>query len=504
MRILVTDNIHINKKNFPSLFEAISSHEVFTTKITLAQISRYGCYEGDMKIQRLSREIKFTSPKVVAELSEHEINLLSLCESEMLTLLITKENFNPKVLDWKQESRIKYYLNEYPTELKLNLAAAKFWIRFWANEFENNPVMHASIVFSGSSTYQKAIIEFAKQTQCRNFVVEGTLSGRRFYFEEKYERIANNSDIKFNNVYQKCLATFSEKNIRRVHAKAINIYRDLENKNVTQPPSEGSVFFDNNGNTALILCQVLNDYALIEDMIYSIDIYKALINHLSQNGINVILKTHPWELQKSNLKTNFTYDTLRDFIDGLPLDQMKKVQIYSSRNIHDLFSASDFVVGINSQALLEAATFGFKSIQLGNAFFGNKGFTHDFVRSEGWGRLDEIFSDKHNGRLTIDEYEKFLNFSAAFFEAQTINVTSTGAHRIRHLLTEYKPIPLINHSTAEAESLSDEKFLRAETNKIKSRKVHNKKILKLKRDPYRFFRDSNVPSLRPIRHLFGK
>jgi len=59
-----------------------------------------------------------------------KINLLSLCESEMLTLLITKENFNPKVLDWKQESRIKYYLNEYPTELKLNLAAAKFWIRF--------------------------------------------------------------------------------------------------------------------------------------------------------------------------------------------------------------------------------------------------------------------------------------------------------------------------------------------------------------------------------------
>lgn len=504
MRILVADNIHINKKNFPSLFEAISSHEVFITKIMLAQIARYGCYEGDMKIQRLSREIKDISPKVVAELSEHEINLFSLCESEMLTLLITKENFNPKVLEWNQESRIKYYLNDYPTELKLNLAAAKFWIRFWANEFENNPVMHASIVFSGSSTYQKAIIEFAKHTQCRNFVVEGTLSGLRFYFEEKYERIANNSDIKFNNVYQKCLSTFSGKNIRREHVKALNIYRELKNKNVTQPPSEGSVFFNNDGSTALILCQVLNDYALIEEMIYSIDIYKNLINHLSQNGINVILKTHPWELQKSNLKRNYTYDTLRDFIDGLPLDQIKKIKIYHSRNIHDLFSASDFVIGINSQALLEAATFGFKSIQLGNAFFGDKGFTHDFVRSEGWDRLDEIFSNKKNGRLTIDEYEKFLNFSAAFFEAHTINVRSTGATRIRRLLTEYKPIPLVNSSITEAESLSDEKLLLAQTNRIKSRKLHNKKFLKLKRDPYRFFRDSNVSILRPIRRLFGK
>lgn len=501
MRVLLADNIHINQKNFPSLFAAISKHEVFKTEITLEQVARYGCYEGDPKIQRLSREFQKISPEVVAELVENEISLISLCESEMLTFLITKDNFEPSVLELDLKSRIEYYLGIYPMELKLNLSAAKFWVRFWANEFEKLPVMHASIVFSGSSTYQKALIEFVKQTQCRNFVIEGTLSADRFYFEEKYERIANNSDIKFNNVYRKCLTTFTGKNKRREHAKAINIYRNLKNRNVTQPLSEGNVFFDNDCNTALILCQVLNDYALIEERIYSIDIYKNLINYLSQNGINVIVKTHPWELKKANLKNNHTYDVLRDFIDALPLDQMKKIQIYDSRNIQDLFSASDFVIGINSQALLEAATFGFKSIQLGNAFFGNKGFTHDFDRSEDLSGFDEVIFDKSKGRLTIDEYESFLNFSAAFFEVQTVNVKESGISRITSRLTEYKCIPLINFAAKEAGKLNEEKLLGTQMSRPKT---YNKKILKLKRDPYRFFRDSNVPALRLARHLFRK
>lgn len=501
MRIILADNIHINKKNFPSLFEAISKHEVFITKITQEQAARYGRYEGDREIQRLSRELKNISAEDAVELSENEIHLISLCESEMLTFLLTKSNFDPRALEWAQESRVNYYLRQYPTELKLNLAAAKFWVKFWAKTFEELPVMHASVVFSGSSTYQKAFIAFVRQTQCRNFVIENTLCGDRFYFEEKYDRIANNSDIKFSNVYRKCLASFSEKNIRREHVKAINIYRNLKNKNVTQPPSEGGVYFDNECNTALIMCQVVNDYALVEEMIYSIDIYTNLINHLSQKGINVIVKTHPWELQKANLKSSHTYDALRDFIDGLPLDQMKKIRIYENRNIKDLFSASDFVIGINSQALLEAAAFGFKSIQLGNAFFGSKGFTHDLNRSNALSALDQIIFDKHNGRLSIDEYEDFLNFSAALFESHTVPVSNSGLSKINSRLTEYKCVPLINYKEIEVSKLN-EKILPA--NQTRAPRHFNKKILKLKRDPYRFFRDSNVPAFRLGRHLFRK
>lgn len=501
MRILLADSIHINKRNFPSLFASVSKHEVFTTEITLEQVARYGRYEGDREIQRLSREFKNFSAKDAGELSESEVRLFSLCESEMLTFLITKGDFDPKVLEWDQESRIDYYMRQYPTDLRLNLAAARFWVRFWVKKFEKLPVMHASIVFSGSSTYQKALIEFVKQTQCRNFVIEGTLSGDRFYFEEKYDRIANNSDIKFSNVYRKCLASLSDMNIRREHVKAINIYRNLKNKNVVQPPSEGRVCFQNECNTALILCQVLNDYALVEEMMHSIEVYKGLINHLSQIGINVIVKTHPWELQKTNIRDNHTYKALRDFIGELPLGQMKRIQIYDDRNIKDLFSASDFVIGINSQSLLEAASFGFKSIQLGNAFFGNKGFTYDFNRSSVLGQLDEIIFDRANGRLSIDEYESFLNFSAAFFQSHTIPVGNSGVAKINNRLAEYKCIPLVNYKEMEARKNNSETLHTVQTD---ARRPYNKKILKLKRDPYRFFRDSNVPAFRFLSHIFRK
>lgn len=501
MRILLADSVHINKKNFPSLLEAVSQHEVFTTKITLDQVARYGRYESDREVQRISREFKNFSATDAAGFSENEINVFSLCESEMLTFLITKSDFDPGIFDWEQEARIDYYLRQYPTELKLNLAAARYWVRYWVKQFEELPVMHASIVFSGSSTYQKALIEIAKQTQCRNFVIEGTLSGDRFYFEEKYDRIANNSDIKFANVFRKSLASLPSDKIRREHNKAINIYRNLNNKNVVQPPSSGTVSFSNDCKTALILCQVLNDYSLVEEMIHSIGIYKDLINYLSQNGINVIVKCHPWELQKANLKKNHTYNELREFIGELPLEQMKRVRIYDSRNIKDLFSASDFVVGINSQSLLEAATFGFKSIQVGNAFFGNKGFTHDLNRRGFLSELNEILSNSANGILTLDEYENFLNFSAAYFQSHTIPTSKMGVNMINKRLTEYKGVSLVNYKEAESNKLNVEA---PHVTQIEKRRPYNKKLLKLKRDPYRFFRDSNVPALRSVRHFFRK
>ncbi|HCN9346693.1 TPA: capsular biosynthesis protein, partial [Escherichia coli] len=99
---------------------------------------------------------------------------------------------------------------------------------------------------------------------------------------------------------------------------------------------------------------------------------------LCDDDVFVIFKSHPWERHKNNIRSALTFEKIHEYIKELPDDKSSRVFIIEDFNLESLIKQSDHIVTLCSQSAIEAAFLGVKPIQLGNAFYGQKGFTYDF------------------------------------------------------------------------------------------------------------------------------
>ncbi|MDK4673330.1 capsule biosynthesis protein, partial [Kingella kingae] len=87
----------------------------------------------------------------------------------------------------------------------------------------------------------------------------------------------------------------------------------MKNKNVQQPTDSAAFVFKYKKPVVTIIGQVVNDFSLLEVNglgISSVQVYKELITKLVKPGFNVVLKTHPWEKQKINIKSSLTKEII--------------------------------------------------------------------------------------------------------------------------------------------------------------------------------------------------
>jgi hypothetical protein len=502
-RILLTDTININEKNFSSLFKILSSerYEVFREDIPFNFISAYGDYCWNREITSLSRILRHHSISQLYELSELRINLFDICETELMTLLITKNEFYNKQLPTDKYELFQMIHELAREDLLLNLSASLYWIKRWSSILRDLPVMHASIVFSGSSIYQKAFMSLIKRKQCRNFVIESSFTGNEYYFEEKYEHIANNTNLRFHAPYKMLLNDLKKDELKRQrdHIKATNKMRLMKNKNVKQPNCF-KVIETKKPIRLAIIGQVINDYSLLEQRINSLAFYQSFLEAISPYDVEVIIKLHPWERQKANLKCPFTRDKLNQFINTRLSHSSATFHVVENYGIDTLFSQVNYVVGLNSQALIEAVFAGIKPIQFGNAFYGNKGFTYDFLIDDIENACHLISNNLISGVLSLDEWETFMDFLASYLELQLVSVRKSGESSIRNRLEQYTPVELLQNIETIDINNDNKPILTSKTQSSKSNL--GKKLRKLERDPYGFFRDIKYPHLRPLKNLF--
>jgi hypothetical protein len=97
------------------------------------------------------------------------------------------------------------------------------------------------------------------------------------------------------------------------------------------------------------------------------------------------------------------------------------------------------VIGLNSQGLIEAAQAGLKPIQLGTAFFGGHGFTHD--RSLDDGLIDDIALGRLASRLSLDEYRALEDFLVRALVVHLVSDRPEGPEKIAARLREPHHIP---------------------------------------------------------------
>lgn len=504
MRYLFSDSLHFHKRNFKSLIEYVESNasEYYYNEDHKDLCSLKGNYRDHLHL------IESLYP-VIAKLTKNEmfnythkgINLYSASRSEILCFISTFDKFSDFSNNFSAEEEFGWLYNNFYEDLIYNLAFACFWIDFWEVKFSKLPLIHNVIVFSGSTIYSKTLLMLCVKRPSKTYVAETFFTGNEYYLERKNTHTSNNSDLKYNT-YLKSLSFTSLHEFERERIKAHNKIRLAKNKNVSQPNFKKLDFFSGR-KFILIIGQVVNDFSVLENkhgVRNTLSFYKELIiNTLEKTDENIVFKCHPWERHNVNLKRPKTLEFLEAWISDLPSYYRDRVVITEDFNIKQLLSQSLFMVTLCSQAALEAAYLGYKPVQIGNAFYGGKGFTYDmndvdeFIRQYNMGRI--------GGRLSVDEFYKYEVFMTKALQKHLVSVHKSGHMTLRDIFSEIKPINLVQQEQNVEKSVSS---INVANELGKKDKIIRRKKLwrKLVTNPQGYFKDSKHKFLRPLQFFF--
>lgn len=503
-KCFIPDNLHINERNFGSFFKVARELKfdlIFHDK-RRDMIANYGKYRHVRPIAQLSELLQGKPEDELLSLEVNGVNLFDCCCAELLSYLMTTPDWYSAAMPESRELIFNkaYQLNR--ADLLANMAAAMDWVGHWTEALEGYPGFDYCCVFSGSLIYQRTLIELMKTTKTRVFVLESSFTGNDFYCEERYSPIANHSDIRFRSVYSSYELPDDPTLYERERNKALNKYILSNNKNVQQPEEGDSLDLDFSRKTVVILGQVLNDFSLIETGISSVHFYLNLITELLAHDLNIIFKAHPWEEKKSNVIHPLTYNVLSDFVETLAPNQRDRIRIVDHYPITELFVIADSIVGINSQSLLESCFFGFKPLQFGSAFFGKKGFTHDMSVEDLPAIAGQLADGSLNTKLTMAELRSFEQFITRFFQKHLVSIHKSGHARLRLIFAPRLNVPLIDRPARKKSRIAPLSMPTTTTGSSGKLSPMAKKLRKLERDPYGYFRDAKSPLLRKMKVFF--
>ncbi|MBB6114810.1 hypothetical protein F4826_001688 [Rahnella inusitata] len=515
--ILFPDSIHFHSRNFKSLFDFIERHKIAHTFIKERNdwVSAYGNYSNyTAELSVYYEQLKELTNKELFEFSIRGINLFRICRDEALSFFLPNDDFRNDLKEFVQNDiLISLMRNIDNTTLLLNMAAAWSWIEFWNHKLENNKNHTYACVFSGAQIYNRALLETLKTHPTTPLVLEHFFTGNEYYIEEKYEPIPNNSNLKNKNVYKNIIISETGFDLNRTKTKAINKVLLARNKNVTQP-NGGKLIDTQNKKVFTIIGQVVNDFSIIstaKKYLSTIDFYIELIDKLLVDTNNfVVFKSHPWERHKNNVHIPLTFEKIQNYINTLPEEKSSRIYITEEFNLSDLIRQSDHIITLCSQSAIEAAFLGIKPIQMGNAFYGEKGFTYDYSLIDDF--ISDLNSKKIRKYLTISEYSDLEIFLIKTLEKSLVSVHKSGilalerklklpsyislvkqvnvvkksnVKKVAEIKLNDKPVEVTIHNE---EQTIPEVIVIEPSISIKS--VSRKKFVKFTKNPKRFFQDS--------------
>lgn len=403
--IIIPDIQNINEKNFGKLLLLL---KVFNLKYKFHDFDShqlqysFGSYSlNAMPLKKYAKNLYQINKEDLYQYKYSGINLFHISKSEILLKVIPNDFANQHLSSNMADKKLfdAIYIN-YHEILISNLACACYWIDFFSSNYQYLSNFKYSFLFSGSSIFNKVFVYFCKLSKIGVFMFEHSLNGNFFYMDRTYAPISNNQSIKFDNFYNILSKQFSLKKNTSKH-----YIEKLDNKNLKNIKQLRSF---NRKEFVLLICQVANDYALIEDqrIFNSLKTCISIIKELLKKQENIIIKTHPWEKYKVNIKSNITYQYLESFIKSNNLQS--RVTIISNEDIRPLMRDSTHIITLNSQSAIEAAAlFNKKCIVLLDSFFSNKGFTHNVDSISQLSQIDSMsntLSKKEQGNLNT-----FLN-----------------------------------------------------------------------------------------------
>lgn len=420
MGIYFSDRKNINRKSFGKIFNYLDENEVpySSDDDSVCFKFGFGCYK-ELKscsmFMDMYSKYNVMSDDEILHISYFGINLIDVYLYEALSFFLTIDNFRATLRNkTSREDIFNAMISVDRDTLIMCVCISIFWAEYWILRWREISKYKYVGIFSGAQIYNMMLIEISKRSQFSPLLMESFFTGNEFYLEKKYEPIPNNSNVKFANVYRSLNFNYNRLNIENAYQKIIK----KKNKNKTECQSKNiSIDKKNASRVITIVAQVVNDFSIIctfKNYLNTIEFYKNAIDLLLMNDDNyLIIKTHPWEKFKN--KTNITYNEIKSYIFTKPADQISRFKLIESWDIDELCEKSDFIMTLCSQAGIECAMRGKKIIQFGNAFYGGKGFSHDYST------LDDFMNDFNSGliypSLSSDEMKNFNEFLSKMFSS---------------------------------------------------------------------------------------
>jgi Capsule polysaccharide biosynthesis protein len=506
--LMLADALHINERNFKSLLTYCSSRnvDIVCAKHKFLPIDAFGDYTrlAD-ELAAWRRPLETLDTQAILDFECMGVNVFDTCRAELMSLLCTRpEWYSVPYPQARDELFIRIFESDRSTLLD-NMAATCAWLEYWSEQLRTTPRLAYVGIFSGSLLYARSLTQLMRFHSARCFLVESFFTGLHYYMEERYSPLANRSSVALKTVFKSLKRPIDRTAIDNRRDAVLQTMGRMKNKNVQQPQATGDRLFNNGKSTVLILGQVLNDFSLLEARgfgINSLEIYRKTIQLiLDGTEHNVIFKAHPWERKKTNIRRALTAEELEISFGGNP-----RVKIVESHALEDLFRESDVTFCVCSQGGIEAALAGFKPIQVGCAFWGGHGFSHDLGPTD-QSELLSVLLDPAQWHLTLDAYDALMDWLVAVIEGWLVE-EAPGARADARLGTLLYEISSRTAKTGTAPDIKAKPAPTAPQAKVTdltpiavlstqdSPSAFRRKFNKLLRRPDEFFRDSKSDTLR--------
>lgn len=410
--VFFSDRKNLNKSSFGKLFRYLDNNSIPYLMDDDSAAFKYS--SGDYKHLKLSKEFISKYNQYMAysrddllNVTHYGVNLFDVYRSEALSYYLKMKSFRELLQgNTARASVFNAFFESDKDNLVMCICISVFWLDYWIARLNVISKYKYVGIFSGAQIFNMALIEVSKRSQITPLLMESFFTGNEFYLEEKYEPLPNNTNLKFDNIYNNISIVDYDRLLKDAIVKIAN----KRNKNNTE--GQDRYIPQNNAGkcTITIIAQVVNDFSIIlttGSYLNSVAFYKQLIDCLLQNKNNyVILKTHPWEIKKN--KSRITHNEIIQHILTKPYSDRSRFEIIESWDIDKLCNHSDYIITLCSQAGVECAIRGKKIIQFGDAFYGNKGFTHDYTDIKSF--INDFSANRVSSVLNSEEVNKVNEF----------------------------------------------------------------------------------------------
>jgi hypothetical protein len=306
------------------------------------------------------------------------------------------------------------------------------------------------VYLNGLWYLERLSFEIARRFGIRTFAHENSCFNDRKFFDPNGV-IANRHTFAVNSAH--CLEARTMKSSESLMLKDYlqYIYKGGRNT-IAQASPEDSVkirkklSIPNQKKIALLISQVPYDTV----MVYDSPIYYHLIDFIEDTidifrrsrDYHLIVRLHPYEEIGNNNETLRAL-TKKEIPENVSIVHSKQINTYS------LMDICNFGITVTSQAGLEMLSKHKPVVVLGNAFYANKGFTHDVKDRHSYPIvLKNVMKNPSCNKKELEDIDKFL-YVMVFeylipFNPITNEFTKDGIEKIVDLLTNCETVYTIN------------------------------------------------------------
>ncbi|OAS85788.1 MULTISPECIES: glycosyltransferase [Metabacillus] len=455
------DQINFHKRNFDNFISFVEDNFTFKYNNAYPSLKKsFGKYElrkisGLPNFSKYEEVFKGLNEKPLSELKQVSYkgyNLWDVIHAEMYAYLtpriyqhyIADEITNPQsdsddLLQWLRTSKLED--ETFQNLVFYNFAIGAFWIDYWAATFKKFKINNVC-VFGGTTIYSRAATLVAQWNNTNVLSFEGSFIKDFHYADSGSGMITNNHRFADHSKWVRLQGLdFLDKQAEWLE----NVMANRLNLNVVQPNklTKAELYqrynIDPNKKLILLIGQVLNDFSITRDLKNydsSIDFYVDVIKTIAdKEDCHLFIKLHPWENHKQNSTTELSKRVLEKKLADLSITNYT---VDYDVNIDSLIEFSEIGLTSCSQAGLEMLYMGKRVVQVGNAFYGNKGWTVDVTQPEFLPlAIDIALAEPRLEEIEIKEVRKFIyhllhnhcfkrtdediNFEKKFYETTAFN-----------------------------------------------------------------------------------